>query len=180
MFRLANGPGGCQLRDASSEAFAGASVPSCSLSVQRREVILGDRLVATSPSQVASQWEAPRPSKKRHDCLSVTAQQQQQRDADEERNRRRSTNRRSTVLSDDDIWNGGEVDQVDLDNVQLNIFVERVHHRGALAVYVCARARACAARAKFGRCPGLHQPGRINPGSRGGGAALTQRKPRVS
>ena len=149
MFRLANGPGGCQLRDASSEAFAGASVPSCSLSVQRREVILGDRLVATSPSQVASQWEAPRPSKKRHDCLSVTAQQQQQRDADEERNRRRSTNRRSTVLSDDDIWNGGEVDQVDLDNVQLNIFVERVHHRGALAVYVCARARARRP-AKFG------------------------------
>lgn len=177
MFRLANGPGGCQLRDASSEAFAGASVPSCSLSVQRREVHLGDRLVATSPSQVASQWEAPRPSKKRHDCLSVTAQQQQQRDADEERNRRRSTNRRSTVLSDDDIWNGGEVDQVDLDNVQVNIFVERVHHRGALAVYVCARARARRP-AKFG--VQARASNRINPGSRGGGAALTQRKPRVS
>ena len=175
MFRLANGPGGCQLRDASSEAFAGASVPSCSLSVQRREVHLGDRLVATSPSQVASQWEAPRPSKKRHDCLSVTAQQQQQRDADEERNRRRSTNRRSTVLSDDDIWNGGEVDQVDLDNVQVNIFVERVHHRGLLpCMCVPERVRGGRRSLECKRADAMHQPGRINPGSRGGGAALTQ------
>ena len=74
---------------------------------------MGDRLVATAPSQVASQWEAPRPAKKRHDCLPVTAQQQQQRYADEESDRRRSTNWWSTVLSDADIRNGGEVDQVE-------------------------------------------------------------------
>ena len=92
------------------------------------QVILGDRLVATSPSQVAAQWETPRPAKKRHDCLPVTAQQQQQRDADEECDHRRPTDRRSTVLSDNDIWNGGEVDQVD--NVQVNIFVDSVHLRG--------------------------------------------------
>ena len=106
-------------------------------SIERREVHLGDRLVATAPSQVASQWEAPRPAKKRHDCLPVTAQQQQQRYADEESDRRRSTNWWSTVLSDADIRNGGEVDQVDSVD-QVDLFVDSVHRRGA-CVKGCSR-----------------------------------------
>ena len=115
--------------------IAGAPVPCTAVMscVQRREVHLGDGLVATAPSQMATQREAARPAKERHDRLPVTAQQQQQRDADEESNRRRSTHRRSTVLSGDDIGNGGEVDQVD-GVQQVNIFVGTVHHRGLLRV----------------------------------------------
>ena len=91
---------------------------------------------------MAAQWETPRPAKKRHDCLPVTAQQQQQRDADEECDHRRPTDRRSTVLSDNDIWNGGEVDQVD--NVQVNIFVDSVHLRGLVESGEELRAHALA------------------------------------
>ena len=118
-------------------------------SIERREVHLGDRLVATAPSQVASQWEAPRPAKKRHDCLPVTAQQQQQRYADEESDRRRSTNWWSTVLSDADIRNGGEVDQVDSVD-QVDLFVDSVHRRGA-CVKGCRGVHAPSAHGSCGR-----------------------------